>query len=156
MYFNKTRCFVAFGLFLVDLQLPGSLTLTPGTAPDAEPVLVSLQEDKGGYLFTHRHMRGFAVCQSMFWQICSICWSFILSVVFFFFFFSFSLLSLFPSINVKKGKQTSAKSTHILFCMSVHYIILSSLQAPMPPLLWTTTVVDFPRVFGELRGSECQ
>lgn len=66
MYFNKTRCSMTFALFLVDLKLPTSLTLTPVTALDSEPVLFSLQEDKGGYLFTHRHMRGFTVCQSMF------------------------------------------------------------------------------------------
>lgn len=66
MYFNKTRCSMTFDLFLVDLKLPTSLTLTAVTAPEAEPVLSSLQEDKDRYLFTHRHMRGFAVCQSMF------------------------------------------------------------------------------------------
>lgn len=66
MHFNKTHCTVTFDLFSVDLRLPTSLTLTPVTAPDAEPVCFPPQEDKGRYLFTRDHVRGFAVCQSMF------------------------------------------------------------------------------------------
>lgn len=66
MYFNKTRCSMTFDLFLVDLKLLTSVTLMPVTALDVEPAHFSQQEDKGGYLFTHRHVRGFAVCQSMF------------------------------------------------------------------------------------------
>lgn len=43
MYFNKTRCSMAFDLVLVDLKLPTSLTLTPVTALDAEAVFFSLR-----------------------------------------------------------------------------------------------------------------
>lgn len=79
MYFNKTRCSVTFDLFLVDLKLPTSLTLTPVTAADRACPLPAAD------IYLHIDPREeFAVCQSMFWQICSICWSFILSVVFFF------------------------------------------------------------------------
>lgn len=127
MYFNKTRSFVAFGLSSVDLQLPSSLPLTPGTALDAEP---RPRLPAGGrrriliYTSTHERIRRLSV------NVLTDLFNLLIFHSLSSFFFS---SSLFPSINVKKGKQTSAKSTHILFCMSVHYIILSSLQAPMLP-----------------------
>lgn len=71
--------------------------------------------------------------------------------VIFFFFPSFS-----PLLSVCKDAKQRLNPLETSPCVSAHYIILSSRRAPRLPLLWTITVVDSPRVFGELQGSQCQ
>lgn len=126
MYFNKTHCSTTFDPSSVDLKLLTPLTLgsdSGGHRSCAFPGALR-QRRKCVYTPVRARIRHF---QSMLRQGLLI----VLIIPSFISFFSLSLLC--PSINVRKRSQTSAKSTHVSFCMSAHYIILSSPQAPRRP-----------------------
>lgn len=128
MHFNKTRCSATFDLFL---RWPQAPDLSNANASDSAGSRARPLPAAGGqrwiFIYTSTHERIHRLSVNVLADLFNLLIFHSLSSSF------FPLSPLFPSINVKKRKQTSTKSTRILFCMSVHYIILSSLQAPMLP-----------------------